>query len=310
MEIRGFSHTNPQGLTCFQPYCRVHELFMRHKSLFIYIKKYMHVRLFGQQWWVVVSKESRKALSTITIAGLLVMYVPVGLGGWSFAFAAVDPLFSDNFDQTGSSLTNGWVTVNDSPSRTGTNAVSGKALNHKGGSGTDDSSERSIATKGYDTLHLAYKVRTTSLDTGETFKAEYYLDGTLVDSDIWTSSATNQTISEDKTKDLTNTDRHTKLTIRFTVTSDISSDVVGVDDMAVTGEGSPLYWTGFEATSLSADGWTTEDSPDLITDQSEIWTDATDNGSADGKAAHMNGGTDPDDAFMRTVSEHGRTPKH
>lgn len=222
--------------------------------------------------------------------------------------AAPVPLFSDNFDQGGSGLVNGWQTVSgfDTPSRTGTNSVtSPNALNFKGGTGPDDAAERNIATKGNNDLLISYKVRSVTLDNTESFTANYYLDGILSDSQSFISSSENETISQDIVKSLANPLRNTKLTVRFTVNANSASDVIGIDDLNITGDGAPNFYDGFETytntSNFTSSGiWSITGTPTLDT-SGDSWTDS--------KAVVVDGSS-PNDKITKTFNTTGLESIH
>ena len=228
----------------------------------------MNVRIFGQQWWVTASRGSRKALSVITIAGLLVMYVPAG-----FAFAAAPDetytlLFSDDFG-TGAgsaSLTNKW----DGPSGASdanrddvsddgfTVGTSGKGLLIEGddSSNPDEGAERAIATKGYSSLWLEYSRAWAGTESDDSFVVSYSLDDA---SFVTLETITGTPLESPAGHSLTgftipNTDRHTKLELRFILNGSHDNDEVGVDDVKLYGSNAPLFYDGFESGDFATDG--------------------------------------------------------
>ncbi|OGZ95066.1 MAG: hypothetical protein A3I44_00985 [Candidatus Sungbacteria bacterium RIFCSPLOWO2_02_FULL_51_17] len=231
-------------------------------------------------------------------------------------------LFSDGFDQNGSSLTtNTWDNVSgeSSGSRDDTEdgftvGASGKGilLEGAGNSGDnehasdpDETAERTIATRGYSDLVVSYSRALGSVEADDSFVAEYALDGdSFTELESLNANQAHGVVSFA----ISNPERKTKLTLRFMMNGTDNSDKVGIDTVTVMGEGDPLYYDGFESNNFTAGSWTTEETPNIDDGASNSWTrnDATAS-DANGHSARIDGstGANPDDAMYTTVDTAG-----
>jgi len=283
-----------------------------------------------------VSVAARK----ITISALaLLIAVPFGL--WSVFLLDVNramavelpvTIFSDNFDQSVSGLTNKWQTFSgaSAPNRdnddgdfndVGVDGTKGLLIEGDDPSHTndpDEGAERDIATKGYAILYVQYSRAFHNNANGEddSFVAKYSLDGGVFQ-DIETITPIDtapQVLSP--VFPISNPDRHTKLTLRFYVNGTDNNDQVGVDDVVVTGENPPPFYDGFESNDFSTGGWTIEESPSFAHDDgndNKAWTDnngiAGHGSDTDGHAAELDESsgysTNPDDAIVKSFDTTG-----
>src|SRR3989344_264747 len=215
---------------------------------------------------------------------------------WFIPIANAEPIaiFSDTFDQDSSGLKNGWVTFSGSsaPSRkttdspdsfiVGLDGTKGMLLEGASGSNPDDGAERHIATFGYTELKVMYSRTIEGFSDGDEFKSEYSLDGgTFTVLETLTASQPHSNIEFT----IENTDRNTKLTLRFYVNGNHANDRVGVDNLTVTGENPALFYHGFES-NLASTSWVFGENVSIVEDDAgyseddldvtKIWTD--DNG--------------------------------
>ncbi|GEM_PF-4950491 len=218
-------------------------------------------------------------------------------------------LFEDYFEQNGSSLTNKWDNVSNGSSGSRktldgsfTVGVTGNGILLKGDSGhnpnPDDSAERIIATKGYASLTIEYSRALNSIESDDSFKAQYSLDNaTYVDLETLSSNQSHSLFS----LTIPNPDRHTRLALRFFINGNNNDDKVGIDDVKVYGDGAPFFYDGFETiSSFPGGGWTKEESPTIHDENgfNEIWTD--NNNGNKGQSANIDGSSNdnPDDVIV------------
>ena len=195
-------------------------------------------------------------IAAIIMAGFLILQLAV----FSFLFvvlpvqAASTIIFEDHFDQSGSGLENGWSTfsgssasarkITDSPNNfvVGLDGTKGMLFEGSSSPNPDDGVERNIATMGNSELTVEYSRIITGLGSGDEFVAQYSLDeGPFVTLETLTLDQAHSGASFD----ITNPDRKTKLTLRFFVNANNIDDRVGIDDLAVEGDNSPLFYDGF-----------------------------------------------------------------
>ena len=232
------------------------------------------------------------SFSTISIIGLIVS--PLSILLYNVPSAAAATLFEDNFDQSGSALTsNGWDNISgesggDRQATSGddfTVGVSSKGILLEGQSASnpDETAQRIFSTHGYRTLHISYSRAISSFESGDSFVAQYSLDdGAFVNLETLT---TNQAHAA-ATFDVDNTNRNTKLVVRFMVNGNEGNDEAGIDNFTLTGEGDPLFYDGFESNDFGAGSyasWTTEQTPTITTTAANVWTN--DNTTSNGHAA-------------------------
>jgi len=224
---------------------------------------------------------------------------------------AAETIFSDGFEQYGTSLTNGWDSFigADTPTRTTSGANSwavntgSKALLLQGvdggghGNDPDDGAERQIATLGHAELSVSYfRAFENNLTTeDDEFVAEYSLD----DGASWTvlESVTpvNPATPSAALFDIANPTREAKLTLRFFMNGTAADDEAAIDDLEVTGENPPLFHDGFESdgkfTGWTATGRWDEEAGDVYTDSRK--------GEVDGDTGGF------DDTLSRGISTEG-----
>lgn len=222
--------------------------------------------------------------------------------------AAPVSLFSDNFEAA-----NKWSAFSGatSPSRstTSNNGMTvgsslGKGFLFEGAAGADpdDGADRDIAIKGYKDITIQYSRAVKGFESGDSFTAQYSFDGG--------SFTTLETLTSDQVHSTTsflivNTDRHTKLTLRFFVNGNNGDDEAAVDDVLIAGDNAPTFYDGFESNNYTAGGWITEETPTINQSDNNAWTD--NNTSADGHSANIDGSVNPnpDDAIVKGVDTTG-----
>jgi hypothetical protein len=257
-------------------------------------------------------KNTYKTRISQAVVGFLVggsfLLVAAPLLNWSVAHAddSETTLFSDNFEQDGSSLgPNNWSTFSgaSSPSRTTGAGASGKGLNLEGSnsSNPDDGAERVVTTKGYSSVRIEYSRKISGFGSGDQFVAQYAFDND--------SFTTLETLTSDQSHSVTsftvpNSDRHTRLTVRFFVNANNDGDTAGVDDVVVYGTGAPAFYDGFESNDFATGSWISEGSPLINTSDSNVWTD--NNISSDSHAANLDAvNTGTDDAITKSFDATG-----
>ncbi|OGZ65612.1 MAG: hypothetical protein A3D34_00145 [Candidatus Staskawiczbacteria bacterium RIFCSPHIGHO2_02_FULL_33_16] len=236
----------------------------------------------------------------------------------SIALPGSTLIFEDNFDQSGNGMTNKWddfsgssdgsrVTTDTEGSGSSddfTVGVSSKGLLLEGGSSgsnPDEGVEREISTMGYSSLDIEYSRAWKGGETDDTFVAYYSLDEgpfTILETQALGITTAHTLV----TFNIANTDRNTKIILRFEVNGSETNDNLGIDDVKIYGSNAPLFYDGFESDDFSA--WTnTEETPDAQT--SNTWTDG--NTSASAHSTHLTGsnGADPDDAIEKEISTTG-----
>ncbi|MDO8496120.1 MAG: SdrD B-like domain-containing protein [bacterium] len=267
----------------------------------------------------ITNKRMMKYVSMVTIFTMV-----FGLVSWSTdfnsAYADVTTLFSDNFDQSSSGLTNDWdnvsgggsgsrVSVSDDSLAVGV-VSKGLLLEGEGSSHSndpDETAEHEFATQGFATLHISYSRTLGGVESDDSFVAQYSLDdGPFVSLEDPPLNA-NQAHSV-VTFDIDNSNRNTKLLVRFLMNGTSDNDEVGIDNFSLTGEGVPLFYDGFESNDFGAGSyasWTTEETPTITQSDSNSWTN--DNTTANGHSGNLDGvnTTNPDDAMYRTVDTTG-----
>jgi len=245
--------------------------------------------------------------TVVVLAGLSVILSPL-----QPAFVlAVDPdvtLFSDTFEQSGSGLTNKWDDYGGSsndPSRDagmGVGGTRGLTFFADLTQDPDERAQRSVAIQGYSTIKIEYSRSIASFELGDSFQARYSFDeGAFIDLETLTANQAHIVASFT----LANLDRNTKLTIRFFVNGDEINDRVVIDDLVVKGSGAPLFYDGFESGNFTSGGWSVEESPSVVTDDDDAWTD--NNTSTAGRAANLeaSSGTNPDEAIVKAFPTTG-----
>ncbi|OGY63266.1 MAG: hypothetical protein A3J53_03385 [Candidatus Harrisonbacteria bacterium RIFCSPHIGHO2_02_FULL_40_20] len=256
-------------------------------------------------------------IAAIIMAGFLILQLAV----FSFLFvvlpvqAASTIIFEDHFDQSGSGLENGWSTfsgssasarkITDSPNNfvVGLDGTKGMLFEGSSSPNPDDGVERNIATMGNSELTVEYSRIITGLGSGDEFVAQYSLDeGPFVTLETLTLDQAHSGASFD----ITNPDRKTKLTLRFFVNANNIDDRVGIDDLAVEGDNSPLFYDGFESDDFSTGGWVTSETSNIKTNNDDAWTDSNIN-PPKGRSAEIDGstGVNPDDAIVKSFSTAG-----
>lgn len=238
-------------------------------------------------------------MSVITLVTTLFTPFFVGVPKTS----AASNLYVENFDSPDSSGLSNINWTNFSGASNGSRVLtsndglaigvggSGRGLLMEGsgshGNDPDDSGQREISTKGYDSLTVQYSRIIGGFTSGDSFVSQYALDdGSFVTLETLT---VDQAHSLSPVFSISNANRHSKLTLRFFVNGSSSSAEAGVDNLVVTGDNSPLFYDGFESNSFTVGGWTTAGSPDTSDGSGKYWTDNND--SNKGHAANLDGGS-------------------
>jgi len=261
-----------------------------------------------------VQKERSRRAIPLLIAGIIVLATS-GIFVLSQNVQAMPPtpLFSDNFEQPGNSRANKWVPCPgcDDPNPDARVSTSDNGFTVRAGASgkgllleatPHEGAEREIATKGYGTLNVSYSRAIHGIETGDNFVASYSLDdGAFTTIETLTANQTHSV----KSITIDNSDRHTKLTLRFKINGNNEDDEVGIDNVSVTGENPPLFHDGFESGNFTTGGWTQTNSPSVQDeDDTQIWTD--NNLSTLGHAAELDGQSgSPDDAITKSFSTAG-----
>lgn len=226
-------------------------------------------------------------------------------------------IFEDHFDQNGEKMVNGWQnfsgTHDGKPEREeeeelfkvgvgGTKGLRFKGDDDEESDEIDQGAERHVATKGYSHLTIEYSRAVEGLEADNKFVAAYSLDNgpfSILE------EVTADTEHGAASFEISNPDRHSRLTLRFYIVAD-NHNFAGLDDVIVRGEGAPAFYDGFESNDFAAGGWTLEGTP-KITDKSDfVWTD--NNTDEDGHAARLNASSsdeNSDDAITKAHSTSG-----
>lgn len=276
----------------------------RVKTIFVYRKL---IRASIKTFRPILKITNKKIMRYVSMVTIVTMVF--GLSFWSTDFnsasADVTTIFSDDFDQGASgnqSLANSWYTAgseegpgsdarDDSTDDSWTTVeVSGKALLLEGSSGTnpDEGAQRDVSTMGYKTLTVQYSRATSGFESGDELVIKYSLDdGSFTELETVTG---NNAHSNSALFTIDNSERKTKLTLKFYVNADNGNDEAGIDDLVVTGEDTPIFYDGFENDWQSE--WTTHTDSQNIEDEDDtnIWTDG--NSEDLGNAVEMDDGSD------------------
>ncbi len=229
-------------------------------------------------------------------------------------------LFEDAFDQSGSGIENDWdsfsgasgvgsggtnarVTVSDDGFVSGADLSKGLIFEGSGNNSDDpdEGAERVLSTKGYATLFISYYREVAGLDSNDSFVASYSLgdSGSFTGLETLTATTTDSTSFE-----ISNPERHTKITVRFYMNGDHDETEAVIDNFELGGNDSPLFYEGFESNSFGTNGWVETESPLINNSNNNAYTDNNDDTNA--HSANLDGdNSDPGDAIEVSIDTTG-----